>query len=147
MDILTEKLTIFYGILTDILGNEQAKVTGIAALVISTVALVTPCAYHAYLLYQFPGEVPMALSYLPILGNALEFGTNPLGLLQRLSKDTNGKVKEIMGLVLAGKRVCLVNDPSSFKMVFRSKKEVSSSFIFKISLMNMMALLMRPAIL
>jgi hypothetical protein len=69
----------------------------------------------------------MSFSWIPILGHALEFGSNPIKTLQKLSKNANGKIKDIFGLVLAGKRIILINDPLSFKVIFKSKKEVSVS--------------------
>jgi hypothetical protein len=83
-----------------------------------------PALYHGYLLYQFQNEVPMSFSWIPILGHALEFGSNPITTLQKLSKDAKGKIKDIFGLILAGKRIILINNPLSFKVIFKSKKEV-----------------------
>lgn len=100
--------------------NQKSSIIG------TSVALAAlPMAYHIYLLYQFPGEVKFAFSWVPILGHALEFGTNPIGAIKRISEGKDGNRKEIVGLVLAGKRIHLINDPSSFKVVFKSKKEVS----------------------
>ena len=104
----------------------QQTLLGSSALVIGLSAL--PVLYHGYLMHQFQGEVPIAFSWIPILGHALEFGSNPIKTLQRLSRNANGKIKDIFGLVLAGKRIILINDPLSFKVIFKSKKEVTLSF-------------------
>jgi hypothetical protein len=93
-------------------------------------ASLLPVVYHGYLLCQFRNEVPMSFSWIPILGHALEFGSNPIKTLQKLSKDANGKIKDIFGLILAGKRIILINNPLSFKVIFKSKKEVMEFTLF-----------------
>mmetsp|Transcript_27174 Transcript_27174/g.45891 ORF Transcript_27174/g.45891 Transcript_27174/m.45891 type:complete len:371 (-) Transcript_27174:2269-3381(-) len=104
-------------------------------------------AYHCYLLAHFPGEARMEWSFVPILGHALAFGEDPIGTVQKLSrqsqqgcpvastagqdecpaKPTQPPLKEVVGVLLAGQRIFLVNDPASFKVVFKPRPELSFS--------------------
>jgi hypothetical protein len=105
--------------------EQQSATAGIVGII--SAAALAPVAYHLYMLHQFSGEAKVAFSWFPYLGHAIEFGMNPLKLIQKLSTHASGKVCEITGLVLAGKRIFLINDPNSFKMIFKSKKEVNYS--------------------
>jgi hypothetical protein len=120
MEYIAEKCTeILNGI-----AHGDTKVLNFAVLGFASAAILCPIAYHSYLLCQFSGEVKVAFSWIPILGDALRFGVNPVGTIQQLSDDGKGSFKEIVGILLAGKRMFLINDPNSFKTVFKAKKEV-----------------------
>jgi hypothetical protein len=114
--------------------QNPSKQTLVASSTIVIGLSALPILYHAYLLCKFKDEVPMSFSWIPFLGHALEFGTNPIKTLQKLSKDANGKTKDIFGLVLAGKRIILITNPLSFKVIFKSKKEVCNIFFYPVFL-------------
>mmetsp|Transcript_16611 Transcript_16611/g.25002 ORF Transcript_16611/g.25002 Transcript_16611/m.25002 type:complete len:518 (-) Transcript_16611:185-1738(-) len=93
-------------------------------------------AYHVYLSIRMPGEAKVEWSWFPIMGHAIAFGAQPVKAIQKLSQDSKGKTKEIVGLVLAGKRVFLINDPLSFKVVFKSRNELSFDEFSRTVLIN-----------
>jgi hypothetical protein len=46
------------------------------------------------------------------------------------------RLKEIVGVLLAGQRIFLINDPASFKVIFKAKKELSFDVFSRDVLIN-----------
>jgi len=98
-----------------------------AALVAASTALCGVFSYHCYLSFPFAGEVPICWSWVPILGDAIEFGKQPIEFMLNKSR----KVKqEIIGVLLAGERIFLINDPDSYSTIFKVDKTKFSFDVF-----------------
>jgi hypothetical protein len=67
------------------------------------------------------GEAPIRWSWIPFLGFALEMGNRPIELLQ----ESGALIGEIFGLVVAGNRMFIINDPHSYNAVLKPIKELS----------------------
>nr|Q9UVC3.1 RecName: Full=Lanosterol 14-alpha demethylase; AltName: Full=CYPLI; AltName: Full=Cytochrome P450 51; AltName: Full=Cytochrome P450-14DM; AltName: Full=Cytochrome P450-LIA1; AltName: Full=Sterol 14-alpha demethylase [Cunninghamella elegans]AAF20263.1 cytochrome P450 [Cunninghamella elegans] len=70
-----------------------------------------------------PNEPPNVFSLIPVLGNAVQFGMNPVAFLQECQK----KYGDVFTFTMVGKRVtvCLGADGNQF--VFNSKQNLSSA--------------------
>ena len=61
-------------------------------------------------------EAPVLWSWIPIFGSALEFGKRPIEFMIERSKEC----KEIIGVLLAGQRMFIIHDPSSYQVIFKA---------------------------
>lgn len=92
---------------------------------LSTSFLCGLYSYHYYLLMQRQNEVKIHNTMIPILGNAIEFGKNPIKFILDISK----KYKEIFGVLLAGERIFFINDLDSYNAIFKSDKNKVINYI------------------
>jgi cytochrome P450 len=76
--------------------------------------------YHAHLSYARKGEAPIKWSWVPVLGDAIYMGIQPMKLMRSSMK----KFGEIFGLVVAGKRMFIVTDPHSVDKVLAPNSEL-----------------------
>ena len=84
-------------------------------------------SYHWYLSYQFSKEAKVNWSWIPILGNASEFGQYPIKFMLDLCKSTT---EEIFGVILAGERIFFIADPNSYNVIIKSDKSKLSFDVF-----------------
>lgn len=87
----------------------------VAVLAVVAVAVL---GYHAYLSLQLPGEAPVFFSAVPVVGDAITLGNDPMGLFARY----RAKAAEIFGIVVMGQRMFFLTEPESFKVLFRADK-------------------------
>mmetsp|Transcript_20033 Transcript_20033/g.30000 ORF Transcript_20033/g.30000 Transcript_20033/m.30000 type:complete len:508 (+) Transcript_20033:112-1635(+) len=64
------------------------------------------------------GEPPMVTAYIPYMGSAFQYGTNPLKFLQKARK----KYGDTFTLLLAGKRITFFLNPNDAGIIFRKQK-------------------------
>jgi hypothetical protein len=85
---------------------------------LKAVALSAPVLYIGALLYQNrrrAGEPPVVWSWLPHLGNAIAFGSNPLAFVRK-QRDAHG---DVFVTQLSGLRMVWVADPRVWPVIFR----------------------------
>ncbi|KAG8513897.1 25-hydroxycholesterol 7-alpha-hydroxylase, partial [Galemys pyrenaicus] len=68
-----------------------------------------------------PGEPPLIKGWLPFLGRSLELKRDPLGFLKSLQKQHG----DIFTLLLGGKYITFIMDPSLFSIVMKNHKKLS----------------------
>jgi hypothetical protein len=105
------------------LGGESRDNNGFMTLAFAAAAMTTTTlcgiySYHFYLCNQRHGEAKITWSWIPVLGDAIEFGQQPVTLARKKSKNSG----EILGLLLAGDRIFFINDPASYGMIFKVDK-------------------------
>ncbi|KAI8364766.1 cytochrome P450 [Radiomyces spectabilis] len=66
---------------------------------------------------------PVVFSWIPVLGNAIEFGTNPIKFLQECQK----KYGDVFTFYLVGKRVTVCLGPDGNQFVFNAKQNLASA--------------------
>jgi hypothetical protein len=93
---------------------------GIYGMIAAVIALIAAAVvgYHVYLSLQLPGEARVFFSALPVVGDALQLGKDPL----RLFAAYRAKAGEIFGMVVMGQRMFFLTEPESFKVVLRADK-------------------------
>lgn len=74
--------------------------------------------YHVYLSLQLPGEARVFFSLLPIIGDAVKLGQDPV----RLFSAYRQRAGEVFGMVVMGQRMFFLTEPESFKVVLRADK-------------------------
>jgi hypothetical protein len=109
------------------LSQNDWKMIGMAAVATLSTSLCGIFGFHYYLSYTRRGEVPISWSWVPILGNAIEFGEKPIEFMLKKSKQIKD---EIFGIVLAGERIFFINDSDSYSAIFKSDKTQFSFDVF-----------------
>ena len=94
------------------------------AISASAIAVTTMCgvfSYHYFLCQTRSGEARIRWSWMPILGDALQFGKRPVEYVLDAARD----VHDILGVLLAGERIFFVKDLDSYgSMIKADKKKV-----------------------
>lgn len=80
-------------------------------------------AWHVNLIHRRMGELPISSTWIPLLGSAIAFGTDPISLVLEGQK----KGKDALGLLLAGSRMFILSDPRSHAALFKADKKQASS--------------------
>lgn len=91
-------------------------------VVFGTVVLVFYVFYqHLTMSVARWGEAPIRWSWVPFLGWAIEMGSRPIDLLV----ESGNLYGEIFGLILAGHRTFIINDPHSNNVIIKPIKELT----------------------
>ena len=107
-------MTLLTTLLSNIIPNNISVPTAILLILLTTIFL--------YILFSPSltrriNEPPIVPSYIPYLGSALSFGSNPHKFLETC----RNKFGNIFTIYLAGKRMHFLCDPKSYISIFRNK--------------------------
>ncbi|KAI8364711.1 lanosterol 14-alpha demethylase [Radiomyces spectabilis] len=91
-------------------------------------ALVIAVAFAIHILSQLivpsnPKQPPTVFSWIPFMGNAIEFGINPIAFLEKCQE----KYGEVFTFYMVGRRVTVCLGPDGNQFVFNSKQNLSSA--------------------
>ncbi|KAG1151301.1 hypothetical protein G6F37_001607 [Rhizopus arrhizus] len=70
-----------------------------------------------------PKEPPVVFSWIPFMGNAVEFGINPIAFLQKCQK----KYGDVFTFYMVGKRVTVFLNADGNQFVFNAKQNLTSA--------------------
>lgn len=101
--------------------------------------IASPHLFHSHSLHTYryiTPTVPSSCRGPPIMRCSWILPTqDPITTVQQLSRvqgttspsqsQSQSTLKEVVGVLLAGQRIFLLNDPASFKVIFKARKELS----------------------
>ncbi|KAI7897729.1 lanosterol 14-alpha demethylase [Cokeromyces recurvatus] len=99
---------------------------------LSTLVIYTLLAFGLSIIYNIlnqlygkkdPKAPPVVFSWLPFMGNAVEFGVNPIQFLQNCQK----KYGDVFTFYMVGRRVTVLLGADGNQFVFNSKQNLSSA--------------------
>jgi cholesterol 7alpha-monooxygenase len=107
--------------------QKYAEISLLAVAGIAVTALASACSYHLYLQKQKNGEPPIKKSWLPLIGMALEMGSKPIQMFQRLKAEFG----DVFGMIALGNRMFIITDPHSYHLILNANpKELSVQEFF-----------------